>query len=396
MEWIVGKSQIFYNKDMTSKNMTCGPSAVKAAVQPLSSALQPAQTLVQPEDFAVACGNQNDLSCDHSPSLASKKKVAIVATGGTIAGSGRIGESAQYRAGTLSVNSILETIPQINELADLVVYPFCAKDSNDITLQDGLGLKALVEELCQDPEIEGIVITHGTDTLEETAFFLNLILNVSKPVVMTGAMRPATATSADGPMNLYQSVALAIHPQAKSMGVLVVIGDTIYSGRDLTKINSIKTDAFEVADPGPVGYMQDDQVFMVHRPYRRHTVYSRFGQDPGPLDKKVEIYYVHINSDPNLLRYMLNTYDGVIIAGTGAGNYSSAVKDVIESYKGDCIIVRSSRLLEGSAFDSPVFDPDQITIPALRLSPHKARLLLLLGLSHNLSKDEIRQLYREY
>lgn len=350
----------------------------------------------QPLTLSTLQKQAEGLSETRPSAPANRKKVAIVATGGTIAGSGRIGESAQYKAGTLSVDSILETIPQINELAELDIHTYCSKDSNDITLEDGLGIKKLVESLCDDPTIDGVVITHGTDTLEETAFFLNLVLNVNKPVVMTGAMRPATATSADGPMNLYQSVALAAHPYARNMGVLVVIGDTIYSGRDLTKINSIKTDAFEVGDPGPVGYMQDDQVFMVHQPYRRHTIYSHFCQNPGPLDKKVEIFYVHINSDPKLLSYMLETYDGVVLAGTGAGNYSNAIKDVIESYTGDCVIVRSSRLLEGSAFDSPVFDPKQITIPALRLSPHKARILLLLGLSQNLSKHQIRQLYREY
>lgn len=325
-----------------------------------------------------------------------KKTIAIVATGGTIAGSGRIGASAHYQAGTLSVMSILETIPQINELANLQVHPFCSKDSNDITHEDLIQLRDFVEEIEKDDTVDGIVITHGTDTLEETSFFLNLTLNVHKPVVMTGAMRPATATSADGPMNLYQSVALAANPNAADLGVLVVIGDTIYSGRDLTKINSIKTDAFEVADPGPVGYMQDDQVFLIHRPYRRHTHYSRFAHEKHPLDKKVEIYYVHLNSDPELLKYMLNHYDGVILAGTGAGNYSSAIKDILMNYDGPCTIVRASRLLEGAAFDSPIFDPESQTIPAHRLSAHKARILLLLGLSSHCTQDELRRLYKEY
>ncbi|WP_019892343.1 asparaginase [Allobaculum stercoricanis] len=328
--------------------------------------------------------------------IQSKKTIAIVATGGTIAGSGRIGESAQYQAGTLSVVSILETIPQINNLAELQVHPFCSKDSNDITHDDLIQLKNFVEEIERDPNVDGIVITHGTDTLEETAFFLNLTLNVHKPVIMTGAMRPATATSADGPMNLYQSVALAANPNAIDLGVLVVIGDTIYSGRDLTKINSIKTDAFEVAAPGPVGYMQDDQVYLIHSPYRRHTHYSQFAHSTYPFDKKVEIFYVHLNCDPDLLRYMLDHYDGVVLAGTGAGNYPSQIKEVIQNYQGDCTIVRSSRLLEGAAFDSPIFDPLQKTIPAHRLSAHKARILLLLGLSNHCSKEQLRQLYKEY
>lgn len=325
-----------------------------------------------------------------------KKQIAIVATGGTIAGTGRPGETAEYTAGTLPVDSIIESIPSIRDLADLRMETLCSKDSNDITISDIFALKKMVEELDADEAVDGIVITHGTDTLEETAFMLNLILNVQKPVVMTGAMRPATGTSADGPMNLYQAVALARDPRARGMGVLAVICDTIYSGRDLTKINSIKTDAFEVADPGPVGYMQDDQAYLIHTPYRRHTCYSRFCKEMGPLDKKVEIFYVHADSDPALLSWMLEHYDGVVIAGTGAGNYPASIERVIENWSGDCVIVRASRLIEGAAFDSPVFDPLKKTIPAHRLSPHKARILLLLGLCQNLNREEISRLFLEY
>lgn len=324
------------------------------------------------------------------------KKIAIVATGGTIAGSGRIGESAQYKAGTLPVTSIIDSIPQIQDLARLEMHTVCSKDSNDIVVEDLMELKRVVEDLEQRPDIDGIVITHGTDTLEETAFFLNITLNVIKPVVMTGAMRPATATSADGPMNLYQAVALAAGPEARGMGVLAVIGDTIYSGRDLTKINSIKTDAFETGDPGSMGYMQDDKAYLIHKPYRRHTCYSRFSKVLPPLNKKVEIYYVHANCDPGLLQWMLDHYDGVVIAGTGSGNYPKAIQNVIESYQGDCVMVRSSRLIEGAAFDSPVFDPQSRCIPAHRLSPHKARILLVLGLGAQLDKAQLSRLYREY
>lgn len=325
-----------------------------------------------------------------------KKKIAVVATGGTIAGSGRIGKSARYKAGTLPVSSIIDSIPQIQDLAELEMHTVCSKDSNDINIHDLIQLKVLVEQLEKRKDIDGIVITHGTDTLEETAFFLNITLDVIKPVVMTGAMRPATATSADGPMNLYQAVALAADSEARGMGVLAVIGDTIYSGRDLTKINSIKTDAFETGDPGSMGYMQDDKAYLIHKPYRRHTCYSRFSKSLPPLDKKAEIYYVHANCDPDLLTWMLEKYDGVVIAGTGSGNYPKAIQDVIESYEGDCTIVRTSRLIEGAAFDSSVFDPLGKCIPAHRLSPHKARVLLLLGLGARLNKEGLIRLYREY
>ena len=328
--------------------------------------------------------------------MSRKKRIAVIATGGTIAGSGKIGEAGLYKAGTLSVQSILSSIPQIEELADLHLETVCSKDSNDISMEDLCAIKSAAERFEQDPSIDGIVITHGTDTLEETAFFLNLVLNVTKPVVMTGAMRPATAASADGPMNLYQAVALAADCKAAKMGVLAVLSDTIYSGRDLTKVNSIKTDAFEVGDPGPIGYMQDGRVYLIHSPYRRHTFYSRFS---CPIPEKlasVEIFYVHAQSDPELLRYMLERYDGVVLAGSGSGNYSGEIEDIIESYEGPCTIIRASRLIEGAAFDSPVFDPKEKTIPAHRLSPHKARILLQMGLSSSCSKEELRRLFLEY
>ncbi len=327
---------------------------------------------------------------------AKKKKVAIISTGGTIAGSGRIGEAGMYTAGVLPVDAILEGIPQIRDQIDLDMISVCSKDSNDITPEDLFAIKEIAEDLEYDDSVDGIVITHGTDTLEETAFFLNLILNVSKPVVMTGAMRPATATSADGPMNLYQAIALAANPDAKGMGVLAVLSDTIYSGRDLTKVNSIKTDAFEVGDPGPIGYMQDGNAYLIHSPYRRHTTYSWFARSVPDHLANVQIFYVHAGCDPKLLQYMLDHYDGVVLAGSGSGNYAKDIQEVIENYEGNCVIVRTSRLLEGAAFESPVFDPKRKTIAAHRLSPHKARILLLLALSYNMDRDRIARLFKEY
>ena len=173
------------------------------------------------------------------------KNIALISTGGTIAGSGRMSE---YEAGTLDVRSIIDSIPEIKSLANLKLFPLCSKDSNDITEKDWLALRDLCHQLEKDPSIDGIVITHGTDTFEETAFFLNLTLQNRKPVVMTGAMRPASAVSADGPMNLYEAVSLASHPNAYKAGVLAVFADTIYSARDLVKTNSLKTNAFDMGE----------------------------------------------------------------------------------------------------------------------------------------------------
>ena len=205
-----------------------------------------------------------------------KKNITIIATGGTIAGRGSVGKSANYQAGTFDVEEIVQSIPQIRDLANLNTIQLCNVDSNDMGLDKWVELRNICHELEKNRYVDGIVITHGTDTLEETAFFLNLTLACHKPVVLTGSMRPATATSADGPMNLYQAVALACHMEAWQAGVLAVISDTIYSGRDLQKTNSYKTDAFKMGEFGSLGYMRDDHVYLLNSPFKKHTFQTIF------------------------------------------------------------------------------------------------------------------------
>lgn len=324
------------------------------------------------------------------------KTIAIIATGGTIAGSGQIGEAAMYKAGTINVNDIVETIPQIEKIAHIKTYQLYNLDSNDIGLEQWLELRKMCHQLEADPEIDGIVITHGTDTLEETAFFLNLTLNCHKPVVLTGAMRPATATSADGPMNLYQAVALACSEDAYESGVLAVFSDTIYSGRDMQKTNSYKTDAFKMGEFGSLGYMRDDSVYLLNSPHKRHTFQTEFSHLDITKLPQVGIYYIHSDADDELLKYMLAKYDGVIIAGTGSGNYSSVIQNTIREYDGNAVIVRSSRVLEGAVFDSHIFDNEKKTVPALKFSAQKARILLQLICLITRDKTKIRDYFYEY
>ena len=325
-----------------------------------------------------------------------KKNITIVATGGTIAGSGNLGKSSNYQAGTFDVEEIVKSIPQIQQLANLNTIQFCNVDSNDMGIKKWIELRKICHSLEKDPNVDGIVVTHGTDTLEETAFFLNLTLDCHKPVVLTGAMRPATATSADGPMNLYQAVALASHMEAWQAGVLAVFSDTIYSGRDLQKTNSYKTDAFKMGEFGALGYMRDDHVYLLNSPYKKHTFQTLFSKMDLENMPTVEIFYMHTDSDPELLKYMLDKYDGLILAGTGSGNYPTSIKDVLEAYQGDCTIVRASRVLEGAVFDSPVFDPKQVTIPAYKFSAQKARILLMLALSCTKNHETIKSFFQEY
>lgn len=189
------------------------------------------------------------------------KTIAIVATGGTIAGTGQAGKTVAYHAGEMNVNEIIKSIPMLKDVADLREYQFMNIDSNEMNPSRWIELANKMNEIVLDEKIDGVVVTHGTDTLDETAYFLTLTLNTSKPVVVTGAMRPATATSADGPYNLYQAVCLAASEDAHHQGVMGLFSNTIYSGRDIQKVNNYKVDAFDQKAFGCLGYMQDQEVY---------------------------------------------------------------------------------------------------------------------------------------
>lgn len=318
------------------------------------------------------------------------KNIVIIATGGTIAGSGEVGKSADYAAGTFEVSDILASVPAIENLAHIQTIQMCNVDSNDMDEKRWIQLRNLIHQCAKDPCVDGIVVTHGTDTLEETAFFLNLTIHTDIPVVLTGSMRPATAASADGPMNLYQAVALASSQQAKGAGVLAVFSDTIYSGREIRKSNSYKTDAFEIGHFGSLGYMRDDQVYFLSQSQRPHTIHSPFSDMDIQKLPKVGIAYWHCDADLKILDYMAQEYDGIVTAGSGSGNYGSAWKHHFHALAKEHVIVRSSRVAQGIVFDSAFFDPDQDTIPAFTFSPHKARILLMLALMKTKDKQQIR------
>lgn len=325
------------------------------------------------------------------------KNILIVATGGTIAGTGAIGKSTSYRAGEIDINQIIETIPAISEIANLQAIQFANIDSNEMGPHKWIELSNYINELAKDDNIDGIVVTHGTDTLDETAYFLNLTLNTYKPVILTGAMRPATATSADGPMNLYQAVALACHKQAMGHGVMAVFSDTVYSGRDIQKVNNFKTDAFDKKDFGCLGYMQDDKAYFFARSYKKHTMQSIFSENKLTTLPNVGIAYYYAGASVSILDALGKECSGIVIAGSGSGNYSAKwMNKVSELVSNGIVVVRSSRVGHGIVFESKVFDPNAITIPSNTLSSQKARVLLMLALSKTNNIETIRGFFNEY
>ena len=324
------------------------------------------------------------------------KTIAIIATGGTIAGSGEKGKTAVYHAGEIDIASIIQTIPEINDIAYLKTFQLMNIDSNEMSSQRWIYLKEKLEEILSDDSIDGAVVTHGTDTLDETAYFLTLTLRVKKPVVITGAMRPATATSADGPFNLYQAICLAIHDEAYDQGVLALFSNTIYSGRDIQKVNNFKIDAFDQKSLGCLGYMQDNEVYFYTKTNKMHTSQTIFCDEIKYLPN-VAIVYFYAGASPELLYYLASENEGIVIAGSGSGNYSQEWLKAIEDLSDAGIVfVRSSRISQGIVYDNHVFDPHSRCIPSYTLSPQKARVLLMLSLLKTHDIKQIKKYFQRY
>ncbi len=325
------------------------------------------------------------------------KTIAIIATGGTIAGTGQIGKASAYRAGEIGMDEIIETIPMIKDMAHIQVHQIMNIDSNEMNNERWLLLMKTINKVAQDDEVDGIVVTHGTDTIEETAYFLTLTLHTLKPVVLTGAMRPATATSPDGPYNLYQAIALAGHPDAYDQGVMLLFSNTIYSARDIQKVNNYKIDAFDQKSFGCLGYMQDDQVYFFSKIFKKHTQHSLFSHMEIDHLPEVAIVYFYAGAHASMLYDLSQDHEGIVIAGSGNGNYDRSWLEAINdlSEKG-IIFVRASRVIQGIVLSDEIFDPHHYCISANTLSPQKARILLMLALLHSHQREEIRKIFHQY
>lgn len=323
------------------------------------------------------------------------RKVVILGTGGTIAGIGKPGLTTGYFSGGMDIDALITGIPGIKDLAWLVGEQIANVNSDDITQEDWLRLTRRINELAVRDDIAGFVITHGTDTLEETAFFLNLTVKTRKPVVITGAMRPATALSPDGPFNLYQAVALAASPEAVGKGVLAVFSDAIYSARDVQKGSTFHVDAFSSDDFGCLGYIRDTRPYFYNAPVKKHTIHSGFSVDDLSSFPKVSIAYFHVDADPAILHFQYEQSDGLIIAGAGNGEMSLLWEEELKNLEplGKPIVI-TSRIHDGIVtlhreVPSNVLSGDT-------LNPQKARILLMLALTKTKKIERIREIFEIY
>lgn len=330
-------------------------------------------------------------------SLCAKPRIVILATGGTIAGSASGAAQASYQPGVLSIQQIISSVPDIQELAELKGIQVCNISSQNMEESIWLELFKTIDNLFTHDLCDGVVITHGTDTMEETAYFLNLTVRHTKPIVITGAMRPATSLSADGPFNLYNAVALASSPEAHNRGVMVVMNDYILSADDVTKTNTVNPNAFSCPNYGPLGIMRDGLPLFYRESPFRHTASSEFNITNIVTLPKTEIIYSYaFASDVAINAIIESGANGIVVAGVGHGNYNRALSKGLEKASSRGImVVRSTRIATGGV-DPAAEEYDTRWPVSYNKNPQKARILLMLALTKTKDSKEIQRIFKEY
>lgn len=323
-------------------------------------------------------------------------RVTILATGGTIAGTAPSPTDAAYKPSQLSVDVLIEAVPEIRRLAEIRGEQVAQIASQDMNDEVWLRLAGRVNALLDSDDVDGIVVTHGTDTMEETAYFLHLVVKSAKPVVLTGALRPSTALGADGALNLYNAVSVAADPNAAGRGVLVVMNDDIHSGRDVTKFNVTDVQAFVSPDKGLVGQSSYGVNRYFRKPSKKNTVETKFSVEKTDALPRVDIVYAHAGMDADLIDACVSSgAKGIVVAGTGNGNMARASIDALSrAVKKGVVVVRSTRCATGVVGRNIEIDDDTLGfVAADDLNPQKARVLLKLALTQTRDVSEIQKMF---
>jgi L-asparaginase len=334
-------------------------------------------------------------------SLAEGKKpnVVILATGGTIAGAAATGTQAGYTSGAVTIDAMIAAVPGITDLANIKGEQISNVGSQDMSFDIMLTLAKRINLLLATSQVDGIVVTHGTDTMEETAFFLNLVVKSDKPVVMVGSMRPSTAVSADGPLNLYNAVSVAIDPNSRGRGVLVVMNDWIHGAHSLTKTSTTAVQTFMSPLRGVVGISTYGKNDFYNNPQWKHTVGSEFDITTVTKLPRVDILFACADMSPDLIEASaLHGAKGIVLAGVGNGNLNKAsLETAAKVAKQGVVIVRSSRVPTGTVGRNVEVNDDELGFVASdELNPQKSRILLMLALLKPRTTMEIQNLFQTY
>ncbi|WJF88938.1 asparaginase [Paraburkholderia bonniea] len=325
----------------------------------------------------------NTLTSFSAVAAPERARIVVLATGGTIAGSAATPtETSAYQAGALGIDTLLTAVPALDEVARIEAQQVASLDSKDMSPAFWTILAQRVNELLADDAIDGVVITHGTDTLEETAYLLHLTVKSRKPVVLTAAMRPASALSADGPLNLLNAVTLAANPAAVGQGVLVALNNQIHSAREAAKTSTYAVDAFQSPEFGILGWVQDGRVEFGRSVVRAHTTATEFVI--GAAWPHVEIVTSYAGVSRALVDGLVAAgVRGIVVAGTGNGSiHASLQQALVDALKQGVAVVRSSRVGSGHVMRNGAALDDALGfVSAGSLNPYKARVLLMLALA---------------
>ena len=323
-----------------------------------------------------------------------RKRIHILAMGGTIAGiAGDSAATTGYQAGAVGVDELIAAVPQVKEVAEITGEQLAAIDSKDITAAEQLRLAGRVRELLLAGEVDGIVVTHGTDTMEESAYLLDLLHFADKPVVFTGAMRPATALSADGPLNLLDAVRVAASDNARDRGVMVVLNNAIHSARLVTKISSTAVETFQSPNGGAIGAVNDGAVVFYHNAELHHLPHAlRISEKLTSQSELpyVPIFYGHSDDDGRMIKWAVEQgAQGLVYAGMGNGSIPArAEAELNRAVQKGIPVIRASSSACGMVTKAEDSYEQAGFIASGLLNPRKARLLLQIALRSQLAPAE--------
>ena len=331
-----------------------------------------------------------------------KPRVYVIGTGGSISfvGSHRTDYiNYSYANKHLTIQELLDRVPEVNDFADVRSEQYMNVGSTEVGPAHWLGLvKRINQVFREDPDAAGVAITHGTATMEETAYFLNLTVKSHKPVVVTGAMRPPTGLATDADINLIDCVRVAAAPQSAGRGVLTVLNNEIQAARDVIKTNSYRLETFRSNELGLLGYADSDEETVFYRnPTRAHTLDSEFDVENVSQLPRVDIAYSYAGADGLLVRALADAgVDGIVSGGLGSGGSPSGFSDALKEAQARGIpVVISTQTGNGRVIRTRRTNEDGFIV-ADNLQPKKARVLLMLALTKTKDPDEIQRMMLTY
>ena len=371
-------------------------TSTTCAVAALAIAFLPSVALAQ--QAKPQAGEKPVVNKEPAKDRADKPNIKILATGGTIAGAGAAGGYG-YTSGQFKVEDLIGAVEGLDKLADLSGEQVANIGSQDMNDAVWLKLARRTNQALSDGGVDGVVITHGTDTMEETAYFLDLVVKSSKPVVLVGSMRPATAISADGRANLYNAVATAASKGARGRGVLVVLNDEVHSARNVIKTNTTNVQTFASPNRGPAGYVNSGSVTWFEQMDKRHTSDSEFSANGLKALPRVDIVYAHASMDATMVEAAINAgAKGIVVAGVGDGNMTKeALEALTQAARKGVVVVRSTRLPGGMVMRNAEVKDDELGFVASgELNPGKSRVLLALALTRTKDPERVQKMFRQY